>query len=229
MILKLKQLLAFCFFAVQLSQGKESSSHQLSKRETQKGCPEDHIIDLNGKCVKKFKIPKRKQCPPPEVSKFGSYELRSGGRFATFYCEDGWTLAPDNEHAMCKVGVWDRVIPNCVRPGCQRLATEEGVRMQRLLSGALAEFTCYQTHMVLVGPPVLGCDGEFWNGTAPVCREPPPATTPPPAADVQHTTEATGPPATQYRVETSGAGRHRAASGIFITGLMTAAVAFVIS
>ena len=190
-----------------------SSGHALSKRDTAEECPKGNIIDLNGNCVKKFQIPKRKQCPEPSVSKFGSYELRSGGRFATFSCEEGWALVPDHDHAMCRVGDWDRVIPNCVRPGCQRLEPEGGVRMQRLLNGALIEFQCYQTGMALVGPAVLGCDGEFWNGTAPVCRDTPSAATPPATlAD---------PPETEYRVDPPvSRGITAVSSGITAAGMV---------
>jgi hypothetical protein len=44
------------------------------------------------------------------------------------WCEDGWDLAPDNRHAMCKIGKWDREIPRCVRPGCLAITHEEDVR-----------------------------------------------------------------------------------------------------
>jgi hypothetical protein len=37
-------------------------------------CPEDYVPDLNGKCVKRFVLPSRKQCQTPDV-KFGGFEL----------------------------------------------------------------------------------------------------------------------------------------------------------
>lgn len=226
------QVSALClFFMIQQHVCQEWSSssssshrhHVIAKRKTTDSCPDGYIVDLNGNCVKKFKIPKRKQCPPPEVSKFGSYELKSAGRFAMFYCEDGWSLAPPHEHAMCKVGAWDRDIPNCVRPGCQRISVEEGVRMQRVMSGALMEFECYDGNMVLVGPSVLGCDGEFWNGTAPVCKEPP--STSAPELDMEKLpATTTNAPATQLRVDASGATSPSKATSFLVSTLAAALV-----
>ena len=87
--------------------------------------PDAYGPELNGKCVKKFVLPSRKQCQTPNL-KFGGFELELGGRIAKFWCEEGWTLAtavPGHIHAMCKLGQWDRPLPTCVRPGANATST----------------------------------------------------------------------------------------------------------
>ena len=94
-------------------------------------CPDDYVPDLNGKCVKKFVLPSRKQCQTPNL-KFGGFELELGGRIAKFWCEEGWTLAtavPGHIHAMCKLGQWDRPLPTCVRPGANTTTTTFGAQI----------------------------------------------------------------------------------------------------
>lgn len=82
-------------------------------------CPDGQALDLNGKCIKKFVLPQRKDCPQPDI-RFGGYDLEFGGRIANFWCEDGWTLASQTlgqNHATCKLGAWDRPLPSCVKSG----------------------------------------------------------------------------------------------------------------
>jgi len=82
-------------------------------------CPEGQALDLNGNCIKKFVLPQRKDCPHPDI-RFGGYELEFGGRIAKFWCEESWTLATQTSgqnHATCKLGIWDRPFPSCVKSG----------------------------------------------------------------------------------------------------------------
>jgi len=146
-----------------------------SSVSTKKDCPKGQVRDLNDKCVKKFVAPRRKECPAPHI-RFGQTELRASGRMISMWCEDGWEPAPPNDYAMCKLGAWDRELPRCVRPGCPDPVVSRGVRAVEEMGGAIVRFHCSDPSGLqeLSGPPVLGCDGERWNGTAPLgCRDPP--------------------------------------------------------
>ncbi len=159
------RLAVFLLFAV------ASSATGKSKDDD---CPKGQVRLLNNKCVKKAILPEVKRCAAPSPIRFGHTEVKLGGRMVSVWCEDGWTPAPDNHYAMCRLGRWDREIPRCVRPGCMELSVPEdrGVIATEDLDGALLRFSCRSPDLQeLVGEAVLGCDGEFWNGTAPHCRE----------------------------------------------------------
>jgi hypothetical protein len=159
---------------------------------TKDACSDGLVLDLNGRCVPKFVAPKRKACPLPHM-RFGGHEEKLGGRMASFWCEEGWTLVPEeNDYAMCKMGEWDRWLPMCVRPGCPRADLDAGssVQVHLEMAGALVRFTCARREYEMEGGAVLGCDGEFWNGTAPVCKPPPTTTTTSTTATTSPTTRA---------------------------------------
>ena len=108
--------------------------------------------------------------------------MQIGGRMSEFWCEEGWKLAPPTTHyAMCKLGKWDRAIPNCVRPGCDKFNAAFQVKLSYEMNEAIARFECTKPwpELELIGDSVLSCDGVYWNGTLPTCRKPPPTTTRP--------------------------------------------------
>ena len=145
-----------------------------------KPCPEKgKVRDLNGNCVKRFVLPERKRCDESIRIRFGMTEVKLGGRMLSLECEEGWRPAPPNDYAMCKLGKWDRDIPMCVRPGCEPFPLSMGeFWAEKEMDGALTRFHCKDLGHEIVGQPVLGCDGEFWNGTAPSgCRLPTTTTT----------------------------------------------------
>ena len=75
-----------------------------SRGTTYRKCPEGTLLGLDGQCIRKFVIPKRKKCIEPTL-KFGGHELMIGGRVVNYWCEEGWTLVPaDADSAVCKVG-----------------------------------------------------------------------------------------------------------------------------
>lgn len=142
-----------------------------STPETEK-CPDGYGF-INGECIKKFIPPKFQNCPQPAL-KFGQYDLQIGGRVVNFWCEDGWTLVPaDFANAVCKLGQWNKPLPQCVRPGCDDLIPPDNGDMISSHDGAVVTFTC---HPDLVLKPsnarVLGCDGQFWNTSVPICDLP---------------------------------------------------------
>ena len=145
-------------------------TYSVDLSEKKSKCPDGYIRDLKKNCVKKFTMPKFTPCSEPEL-RFGSVEIKIRGRMAIFECEDGWNLAPDYGHAMCRLGQWDRFLPLCVRPGCDSLANYPGVVAKSEMDGAITRYECVAPNMEIDGQPVLGCDGQFWNGTAPTCRE----------------------------------------------------------
>ena len=103
-----------------------------------------------------------------------------------FWCEEGWKLAPQTTYyAMCKLGKWDRAIPNCVRPGCEKLNTPFQVKLSYEMNEAIARFECTKPwpELELIGDTVLSCDGVYWNGTLPLCRKPPTTTIAPTTKD----------------------------------------------
>ena len=109
--------------------------------------------------------------------------MKLGGRLSKFWCEEGWNLAPATPHAMCKLGQWDRTIPVCVRPGCEKFKVwpRSKVKLTYEMDEAIARFECTKPwpELELIGNEVLSCDGAYWNGTLPACRKPPPTTVKP--------------------------------------------------
>ena len=77
------------------------------------------------------------------------------------------------------IGEWSKPNPQCVRPGCDMLQSPEYGRLDYDLDGALALFSCNE-NMQLSGESVLGCDGQTWNASAPMCIM---TTTPKPERD----------------------------------------------
>ena len=107
------------------------------------------------------------------------FKFQANGRIAVFWCEDGWTLAPSSEKSVCKLGQWDKAIPNCVRAGCESIGpipSSHRVTYDKEMNGALLRFRCSEEGYVLQGEPVVSCDGDRWNSSAPFC-EPAPSTT----------------------------------------------------
>ena len=89
-----------------------------------------------------------------------------------YWCEDGWTLVPPEfESATCMLGNWSKPQPQCVRPGCDDLRPPEDGELSYSLDRALVTFQC-NTDLVLIGEPVLGCDGQYWNASVPECVVP---------------------------------------------------------
>ena len=133
-----------------------------------------YLRGFNNECVKRFVPPKRKKCDEPHL-KFGSYELQIGGRVVNYWCEEGWTLAPDEfGTAVCKLGVWSKPMPQCVRPGCEELSPPQNGALEYDLDGALVYFSCNSEEQIISGStPVLGCDGQFWNASVPICIDKP--------------------------------------------------------
>ena len=134
-------------------------------------CPAGYGLGFNGECIKKFVPPKRIECPEPEL-KFGQFELQLDGRFVNFWCEDGWTLVPDEfSSAVCKLGNWSKNFPQCVRPGCDEIKAPENGQFEYSFDGALVSFKCDQ-NLIIEGEPILGCDGQHWNASVPLCVQP---------------------------------------------------------
>ena len=143
----------------------------------QGNCPEGYGRGFNGECVKKFVLPKRKKCADPQL-RFGFHETQLDGRLVNYWCEDGWTLVPEEaSSSACILGSWNKAVPQCVRPGCEDLKPPFNGEMVYDLDGALALFTCNKD-LEIAGEAVLGCDGQHWNASVPACVM---TTTPPPS------------------------------------------------
>lgn len=135
-------------------------------------CP-DGFGYINGECIKKFVPPKFQNCPRPSL-KFGQYDLQIGGRVVNYWCEDGWTLVPNEfTSAVCKLGEWNKPTPQCIRAGCDELKPPDNGGMVSSHDGALVTFWC-SPDLVLTpsNARVLGCDGQFWNTSVPTCDLP---------------------------------------------------------
>jgi len=159
-----------------------SEALQASIKDKNSPCPKGYVVDRfnDNDCVKRFKPPPPTPCPEPNI-RFGGFQMKIGGRMSQFWCEEGWNLAPPSSHAMCKLGKWDRAIPICVRPGCDKLAPPFQVQLKYEMEEAIARFECTKPwpELELIGNDVLSCDGVYWNGTLPECRKPPPTTAKP--------------------------------------------------
>ena len=83
-------------------------------------CGEGHVRDLDGSCVTKFVIPKKKAVCPKVTIDNGEIFLLGTGRMVQFYCDTGYVRVPDIEVAICQVlGQWSKMVPVCLKPGCQ--------------------------------------------------------------------------------------------------------------
>ena len=86
-----------CTFCVQ------TSLSTVDENTSENRCPEGYGY-IGGECMKKFVKPEFVQCPTPDL-KFGNYELQLEGRVIDYWCEDGWTLVPDEfASAACILG-----------------------------------------------------------------------------------------------------------------------------
>ena len=83
-------------------------------------CGEGEVRDLDGSCVTKFVLPKKKAvCPKLSIDN-GEIFLIGSGRMVQFYCDTGYVRVPDTEVAICQVqGTWSKMVPVCLKPGCQ--------------------------------------------------------------------------------------------------------------
>ena len=63
------------------------------------------------------------------------------------------------------------MVPQCVRPGCDELQAPTNGELEYSYEGALVTFRC-NNKLILSGERVLGCDGQYWNSTIPLCVEP---------------------------------------------------------
>ena len=135
-------------------------------------CPPGQVLGLNNKCFKKFVLPKRKKCSEPVLPPFGqSYQLELGGRMVQYTCVNGWAIYGEAK-AFCKLGVWDPPqAPSCIRAGCEDVTASEDVTAVYEMDRAAVRFECLRDGYVLDGSPSLTCDGQFWNGTVPTCKE----------------------------------------------------------
>ena len=82
-------------------------------------CSEGEVRDLDGSCVTKFVLPKKKAvCPKLSIDN-GEIFLIGSGRMVQFYCDTGYVRVPDTEVAICQVqGTWSKMVPVCLKPGC---------------------------------------------------------------------------------------------------------------
>ena len=60
--------------------------------------------------------------------------------------------------------------------GCDEIRSPDDGFFTYEVNGALVRFFCSDDR-ILVGDSVLGCDGQFWNGTTPTCVIPTTTTT----------------------------------------------------
>ena len=83
-------------------------------------CGEGEVRDLDGSCVTKFVLPKKKAvCPKLSIDN-GEIFLIGSGRMVQFYCDTGYVRVPDTEVAICQVqGTWSKMVPVCPMSGCQ--------------------------------------------------------------------------------------------------------------
>merc|ERR1712226_1778373 len=136
-------------------------------------CGEGRVRDLDGTCVKKVIIHKKKK---PVCSKLSidNGNIFLFGRMVQFYCDTEYIRVPDTEIAICQVtGQWSKVVPACLLPGCQSPSppSDGEVELLEEFNNTVAVFSCSPGYTVL-GQSVLGCiDGKKWNGSSPQCQE----------------------------------------------------------
>eukprot|EP00090_Calanus_glacialis_P007935 TRINITY_DN16326_c0_g1_i4.p1 TRINITY_DN16326_c0_g1~~TRINITY_DN16326_c0_g1_i4.p1 ORF type:complete len:193 (-),score=39.69 TRINITY_DN16326_c0_g1_i4:325-903(-) len=135
-------------------------------------CGEGEVRDLDGSCVTKFVLPKKKAvCPKLSIDN-GEIFLIGSGRMVQFYCDTGYVRVPDTEVAICQVqGTWSKMVPVCLKPGCQVPPAPPSGSITTSFSTTLSVFTCLPGH-TMSGPATLACvDGTHWNGSAPHCQD----------------------------------------------------------
>ena len=83
-------------------------------------CGEGEVRDLDGSCVTKFVIPKKKAVCPKLSLDNGEIFLVGSGRMVQFYCDTGYVRVPATEVAICQVqGAWSKMVPVCLKQVCQ--------------------------------------------------------------------------------------------------------------
>lgn len=152
-----------------------SSGLDLAQAAQVPDCDPGEVLDLSGQCVTRVTVPGRVPCQAPDGVRFGSFELKHGGRMVQVWCHDGWALAPQEySYAMCRLGQWDRALPRCVRPGCEDLTPPANGRVSYEMDRALAAVDCDRPYVLEDGPSssVMDCDGQRWNVSVPRCVAP---------------------------------------------------------
>ena len=84
-------------------------------------CKEGEVIGLDGSCVKKFVVPKRKAvCPKLSIDNGEIFHVGTNGRMVEVYCDTDYVRVPDTEVLICQVlGTWSKKVPVCLKPGCK--------------------------------------------------------------------------------------------------------------
>jgi len=143
-------------------------------------CNEGQVRDLDGSCVEKFVLPKKKsQCTEPIIDNGNAFMTSS--RIVEFFCDTDYVKVPDTSKAICQItGSWSKQVPVCLMPGCPTPPAPSPGSVELSYEGTVATFLCPLDH-ILTSPLPLACiDGKRWNGTAPECTL---VTTPVPAVD----------------------------------------------
>merc|ERR1711892_444264 len=142
-------------------------------RSLSSDCGEGQVRDLDGSCVTKFVIPKKKAVCPKLTIDNGEIFLLLSGRMVQFYCDTGYVRVPDIEVAICQVlGQWSKMVPVCLMPGCQvpSAPTSGSVYIPPSYNSSLVQFSCSPGY-TMSGPTTLACvDGTHWNGSTPRCN-----------------------------------------------------------
>jgi len=149
-------------------------------------CNEGQVRDLDGSCVEKFVLPKKKsQCTEPIIDNGNAFMTSS--RIVEFFCDTDYVKVPDTSKAICQItGSWSKQVPVCLMPGCPTPPAPSPGSVELSYEGTLATFLCPLDH-ILTSPAPLACiDGKRWNGTTPECTL---VTTPVPAVDRREATE----------------------------------------
>ncbi|XP_061724496.1 MAM and LDL-receptor class A domain-containing protein 2-like [Cydia pomonella] len=102
-------------------------------------------------------------CARPEIA-HGTARLKQRGRMARYECLSGYQLVGD-KYATCLGGRWDMPKPVCVRGGCPMPKIDHAIILPTHRNAWLNIF-CLPGY---TGSATLFCDGQKWNGTAPVC------------------------------------------------------------
>merc|ERR1712106_324992 len=134
------------------------------------GCGEGEVRELDGSCVTKFVIPKKKAACPKLSLENGEIFLVGSGRMVQFYCDTGYVRVPATEVAICQVqGAWSKIVPVCLKQGCQVPSAPTNGFITTSYNNTLSVFSCMASH-TMTGPATLACiDGTHWNGTEPEC------------------------------------------------------------
>lgn len=149
-------------------------------------CNEGQVRDLDGSCVEKFVLPKKKsQCTEPIIDNGNAFMTSS--RIVEFFCDTDYVKVPDTSKAICQItGSWSKQVPVCLMPGCPTPPAPSPGSVELSYEGTVATFLCPLDHILTSRLPLACIDGNRWNGTAPECTL---VTTPVPAVDRREATE----------------------------------------